>query len=88
MPEQVQPRSFLEEVSSGRENSRCKGPEAGVCLEGQRTIKETNMAGTERGGREVIRDKVGGGHWVRCRRASIIKIGFWLLLKGPPMAQQ
>ena len=63
MPEQVQPRSFLEEVSSGRENSRCKGPEAGVCLEGQRTIKETNMAGTERGGREVIRDKVGGGHW-------------------------
>ena len=34
-----------------------------MCLEGQRTIKETNMAGTERGGREVIRDKVGGGHW-------------------------
>ena len=62
MPEQVQPRSFLEEVSLGRENSRCKGPEAGVSLEGQRTIKESSVAGTERGGREVIRGKVGGGH--------------------------
>ena len=59
LPEQVQPRSFLEEVSSGRQNSRCKGPEAGVCLESQRIIKETSMAGIERRGREVIRDKEG-----------------------------
>ena len=53
LPEQVQPRSLLEEVSSGRENSRCKSPEAGVCLEGQRIIKETSMAGIEGAGKSL-----------------------------------
>ena len=81
LPEQVQPRSFLEGVSSGRENSWCKGPEAGVCLEGQRITKETSMAGIERRGRAVIRDKVGGVPGARCRRASRIQERFGPLLR-------
>ena len=81
LPEQVQPRSFLEGVSAGRENSWCKGPEAGVCLEGQRITKETSMAGIERRGRAVIRDKVGGVPGARCRRASRIQERFGPLLR-------